>query len=370
MMPFQIHPAFKLKGQSLNAPELLEIGKDLIKSSAPFEQEIGSFIVDWFGKSETITVHTSGSTGTPKPIRLQKQRMVNSAKATGAYFHATAGTRALHCLPTRYIAGKMMLVRAMVLGWELEYIQPDSKPLESVEATFDFCAMVPLQLANSLEYLEKVKTVIIGGAPLKAHLINAVQDSPTAVYETYGMTETITHVALKRVNEQPVDRNPIPGKPRAENLHNTTYFSALPNITFSKDDRDCLVITAPRIVAAPVVTNDMVNLVSNTAFEWLGRYDNVINSGGVKLFPEQIEAKLAPYIASRFFVAGIKDHILGQMLVLFIEGKEDGEALLHKIKNLKVLEPYEVPKKVLVVSQFDETPTGKIKRATLIKKHP
>ncbi|WP_431123763.1 AMP-binding protein [Flagellimonas flava] len=362
----KIHPSFKLNGIHYACNELPEVGYSLIKEGVPFEKSIGDFLVEWGMETATVVVQTSGSTGTPKDIALKKEHMVNSALATGSYFNLEPGNSALLCLPCSSIAGKMMLVRAMVLGLELDYVEPSSMPLSGIRKTYDFSAMVPLQVGKSLVQLNQIKSLIIGGASVSFGLKEKLQTVSTTCYETYGMTETISHVAVKAIQNSKF-KIENSGNPIVEQSNNRTIqqsnFSALPNITFSQDSRSCLVIEAPKISDELVVTNDIVELISKTEFQWLGRYDSVINSGGVKLIPEQIEKKLASLIPSRFFVAGIPDKTLGQKLVLVIEGEEkDSSELLQQIKSLEDLDKYEVPKDILCLSKFIETTSGKVDR--------
>lgn len=365
----KIHSHFKLNGISFSYDELKEVAYSLIKEGETFEKEIGDFLLDWLDGTATLQVLTSGSTGKPKPVMLQKHHMVNSALATGEFFGLQPGDSALLCLPATYIAGKMMLVRAMVLGLKLDYVPPSSNPTSTTSKTYDFVAMVPLQVENSLDFLFRIKILIVGGAPISHNVQTQIhnlqtQAQPrttshqhrttnfsTAVFESYGMTETITHIALKRIAQKGLQNN---------------SFKTLPNVTVSADKRGCLVIDAPTISDVPVVTNDVVELISETEFEWVGRYDNVINSGGVKLFPEQIEAKLATLISSRFFVVGLPDKKLGQKLVLVVEGEIEEQKLLREIKALTTLGKFEIPKKIYTAAEFQETDTGKIQRnATL-----
>lgn len=353
-----IHAQFRLNGISYSKTDLEALGYDLVKEGKPFEQKIGDFLLNWLDHKPTIEVNTSGSTGTPKSMLLQKKQMVNSALATGAFFNLQKGETVLLCLPADYIAGKMMLVRAMILGLHLDYVEPSSNPLEDVSKGYDFVAMVPLQLENSLDQIHLVKTLLVGGAAVSSQLKNELQDKDVAVFETYGMTETITHIAVKKISNSSVSNTSDTGK---------NHFSTLPHVVLSIDDRDCLVINAPKICDFPVLTNDMVNLISETSFEWLGRYDNVINSGGVKLFPEQIEAKLASIVEQPFFVVGVEDEVFGQKLILVVEGDADSETLLSKIKNIKTLGRYEMPKSVYFLSQFVTTNNGKIRRAETLK---
>ncbi len=377
----KIHSRFKLNGIPYSMDDLPEVAYSLIKEGEAFEKALGDFLLQWMDDHPDLEVQTSGSTGKPKPITLQKRHMVNSALATGEFFGLLPGDSALLCLPVDYIAGKMMLVRAMVLGLELDYIAPSSNPLEGVLKSYDFCAMVPLQLENSLDSLGWIKILIVGGAPLSPKVQEQVRahdhgrrrrrqsekkrsteyklqpsNFATAVFETYGMTETITHIALKKVNA---------GSGRGEAKPQKT-FKTLPEVTVSLDDRCCLVIDAPKIIDVPVVTNDVVDLVSETEFEWLGRYDNVINSGGVKLFPEQIEAKLAAVLQSRFFVAGIPDKKWGRKLILIVEGEIEEKRLFQEIRSLKSLSKFEIPKEIYGISEFYRTESGKIQRGKIL----
>ncbi|WP_047415092.1 AMP-binding protein [Cellulophaga sp. Hel_I_12] len=342
-----IHLAFKLNGISFSFDDLKEVAYSLIKEGEDFEVAIGNFLIDWIDDSDVIEVSTSGSTGVPQKIKLKKQHMVNSAMATGEYFGLKPTNTALLCLPATYIAGKMMLVRAMVLGLHLECVQPNSNPVQKIKAVYDFGAMIPLQLENSLSKMKHFRTLIIGGSPLSNRLISQIQTKKTMVYETYGMTETISHIAVKKVNHA---------------IKKTTYFEALPNIKLKIDDRNCLVIHAPEIAEKEVITNDVVNLISASQFEWLGRFDSIINSGGVKLNPETIEAKLNEVLKQSFFVAGIPDPVLGEKLVLILEGSVDVLAIQTTVAQLKSLTKFEIPKEIFCLEKFIRTENGKLQR--------
>lgn len=329
------HSDFKLNGNSFrNVEELLHYTAILPKS-------IHLFFQDWFSHEQTVSIKTSGSTGKPMWIELQKQHMVHSAKATGAFFNLHEKTTALLCLPTKYIAGKMMLVRALVLGWHIDIGTIGSNPLENNTKTYDFSAMIPMQLKNSFQKIHLIKKLIVGGGEISVSLERELQDVSTEVYATYGMTETITHIAVKKLNH---------GK--------WNHFRTLPNITLSKDNRNCLVIHAPKLSDKAIITNDVVMIISSKEFDWKGRYDFVINSGGVKLHPEEIERKLVQHIHRRFFITGAKDEVLGEKLVLIIEGK------IYKLPDMVFtdLEKYEVPKETIFIESFVETPTGKVQR--------
>jgi len=352
-----LNKEFRLNGLSCSWEDLKYLGYAFVKEGEAYEKAIGNFLLDWSDAQETIQVNTSGSTGKPKPILLKKEHMVNSALTTGEYFNLKSGNKALLCLSAENIAGKMMLVRAMVMGLHLRCIEPSSRPMELLSKSFDFCAMVPMQLENSLDKINQIKTVIVGGASVSNALKEKIHDADCQVFETYGMTETITHVAVKRLNNVRPNSHPE----LVEGVSDSP-FKALSGIRFSKDKRDCLVIDAPKITDGPIVTNDVVDLISESEFEWLGRYDNVINSGGLKLFPEQIEAKLSAIISNRFFVTGFPDQKLGQKLVLIVEGKIDTDLLSEKMAVLSSLGKYQMPKSIYRLLKFLETETGKIRR--------
>ncbi len=335
---------------------------DLVEFSKNISIETSSFLEKWFNSNDTVEIKTSGSTGKPKSIFLKKEFMINSAKATGLYFNLGGKSKVLLCMSANFIAGKMMIVRALTLGWHLDIIEPSSNPLKDIEKQYDFSAMVPLQLNNSFQKINQIKKLIVGGGEVSKELITKTQNIETEVYCTFGMTETITHIAIKKLNKF---KNP--------ELLSNSYYSILPNVSISKDDRGCLVIEAPNISEEIIVTNDLVEIISKNEFNWLGRFDNIINSGGIKLIPEQIEINLSKIVKSRFFVKGIPDEILGEKLILIIEGSTDkylSKEILEKIKQSYLFTKYEIPKKIFWIQKFVETETNKINRhktATLLR---
>ena len=330
------HKDFMLNGNSFNSVE------SLMKYVSKEAQSASKFLADWFNDSDHIEIGTSGSTGKPKIIKIRKDHMHNSALMTGRYFSLPARTTALLCLSTDFIAGQMMLVRALHLGWHLDLVEPSVNPLEHIDKSYDFSAMVPLQVANGLDKLGQLKKLIVGGGVVSKTLQEQLQGQATEIFTTYGMTETSTHVAVRKLN--------------------SIEYEVLPNISISKDQRGCLVIDAPELTDAQIVTNDLVEITSESKFKWLGRYDTIINSGGVKLIPEKIEEKLSGIITNRFFVAGIPDEVLGEKLILLIESKENDTLSLIEIKEKAQLEKYEAPKAVYFVEKFVETKTKKIQR--------
>ncbi|KAA1245472.1 AMP-binding protein [Aquimarina sp. RZ0] len=354
----QIHEDFSINKQSLDKEGLEKIAHYFIKKGEVYEQEVGIFLLDWLNRKEYIVVKTSGSTGKPKQIKIYKQHMINSAKATAKFFKVAEGTTALLCLPATYIAGKMMLVRAIVLGWKIDLVPPKTNPLDAVYKQYDFCAMVPLQLDNSINRLHLLKKLIVGGGTLSENLKELVQGSKTKIFETYGMTETVTHIAARRIN------------PKKKDKKDARFFKALPNITLSTDDRNCLIIKAPQLNDETIVTNDVVELKTYKKFNWKGRYDHVINSGGIKLYPEEIETKLQLLIGHRFFIASMPNDALGDKVVLVLEQDYDitkKETLEEAMRHLKILTKYETPKEIYFLPQFIETETGKIQRSRNIE---
>ncbi|MCH4823523.1 AMP-binding protein [Gramella lutea] len=353
----ETHPNFQLNKRHFTNSELKQVAYSYIKEGEPYEQQIGSFLLDWLKPSSFIEVYTSGSTGKPKKIRLKKQHMVNSALATSRFFDLPAKTTALLCLPAEYIAGKMMLVRAMFLGWDLDTIPPSSNPLDNLFKVYDFSAMTPFQLDNSIARLHLVKKLIIGGGAVSPRLRNMLKDVDTRIFETYGMTETSSHIAAKKLNSRKKRKGDRP-------------FKLMPNVSIAQDERGCLIIKAPNVLDEEIVTNDVVEIVTYKKFFWKGRYDNVINSGGIKLHPEQIEQKLNKVLDHRFFVTSMPDESLGNKLVLFVEddfSEKKIDELLDKISGVKSLDKYEKPKKIYLIEKFEETPNGKIHRENTLK---
>lgn len=340
-----VHLKFKLNNYHYSFEDLMEVAYSFTKEGEPYQQELGKFLLDWLDKKDYVIAKTSGSTGKPKELKIKKQSMVNSAIMTGDFFKVKPGDKMLYCLPSNFIAGKMMIVRAIVLGLELDMVEPTSNPIINYRKAYDFCAMTPMQLTNFLKFSENIKTIIVGGSRVPNSLVNAVQNIESNVYETYGMTETVTHIAIKKINNH-------------SKLEEKGCFKTLPDVTISQDDRDCLVIEAPKLSNDKIVTNDIVKIHSENSFEWLGRFDNVVNSGGIKLFPEQIESKLQSKISNQFFITSENDDILGDKLILIAEGEQDS---IDK-SVFEGLDKYEIPKTIYYVPKFSETLSGKIHR--------
>lgn len=347
----KVHNRFKLEGFHYNREDLMEVAYSFIKEGYPYQQQLGLFLLDWLDNKDYIKVKTSGSTGKPKMLKIKKQAMINSAITTGDFFDLTPGKKVLNCLPSNFIAGKMMMVRAIVLGLEVDMVVPSALPRIDYEKDYDFCAFTPMQLKNFAKYLKSIKTVIVGGGRVSNHIKSLIKDKKPQVYETYGMTETVSHIAVKKLNNFVGDDT-------------DKYFTTLPGINISKDDRGCLVIDAPKLSDDTIVTNDLVEIYSDNQFEWIGRFDNMINTGGIKVFPEKIEEKLQDKMDGRqFFIYGIEDDTLGEKIIMVIEGSEkDVDDTLFD-----ALDKFEKPKDIFFSRKFKETASGKIHRANTIK---
>ncbi len=321
-------------------------------SPAPWKEELMYFIIDWLSEAETITAQTSGSTGTPKKILLSKKYMEVSARMTLDFFGLKAGDKALLCLPIRYIAAKMMLVRAFIGKLDLHCIEPKLYPYSNYTPALDFAAMTPAQVEKLLEteegisFLNRIGKLLLGGSAISLMLEKKLQDLQTRAYHSYGMTETMSHIALRRVN----------GRDKSE------FFTPLPGVELSQNSEGCLYITTPYLGIYDLETHDVVEFSGDGSFRVLGRTDNVINSGGVKLFPEQIEQKLSGFIKETFYVGAAHDELLGEKLTLYVESDDDGEK--DEIKKLleKKLSRFEIPRTIIFEKKFLRTGSGKIIR--------
>ncbi|MCU0358861.1 MAG: AMP-binding protein [Cyclobacteriaceae bacterium] len=329
-----------------------------------FEENTIDFIQLWLSGQQSFTIHTSGSTGTPKPIIITREQMTGSAKRTLEALTITAGQSALICLPTQYIAGRMMIVRALVGNLKIVAVEPSSNPLLAADnRVIDFAAFVPLQLhsilesSDTLEKINTIKTILVGGAKINPTTIDMVKELKSRVILTYGMTETISHVAFQYLNRDDAEMN----------------FNALPGISFSTDDRDCLIITDENL-AVPVITNDRVRLISATAFQLLGRYDDMINSGGIKYAPESIENQIIDLLPKAlktmpFIVGPYPDPLLGEAIALYMEGCDLKKDQIMEIQYiLNRLKKRERPRKIILISKFCYTTSGKINRRETIEK--
>lgn len=309
---------------------------------------IQKFLDQWYNSSEFIELKTSGSTSFPKIIQAKKTHLIESAKRTGDFLQLDSGDTALCCLPIEFIAGKMMLIRALVLNLKLYYVKPSYFSVNYLNFPIDFCAMTPMQVTHSLNKIPLIKNLILGGNYVSENLKSKLFPLENLIYETFSMTETYSHFAFKKISQ----------------YVNNDYFNLLKDFSITQDNRNCLVVHTT-FLNSPLVTNDIVE-IQNQKFRFLGRSDFVINSGGIKFHPEEIEKKIHRYtnISSEFIISSLYDENLGEKLVLLIESNpiNDKEKfnLLSELK--KWLSKYEVPKEIITIQKFKRTETGKIIR--------
>ena len=320
-------------------------------SSDEENEKLRQFFKDWADERDFILGKTSGSTGDPKTIKLSKRAMLASAELTNSFFNLKAGDSILLCLSVNYIAGKMMLVRAIAGGLNVVVAKPSSEP--DWKGSVALAAMVPMQVqqllssAKGRKALSMVENLIVGGSPLSRDCAEKLSDLPVNAYMTYGMTETVSHVALSKIGRE---TRPV--------------YTAMSGVSFSLDNRGCLVISAPHLSEENVVTNDVAELISDMSFVWKGRFDNVINTGGVKVHPEMVEDSLRGIIDRRFYVMAEPDVKFGEIVVLKIEGTPLSDDLLRKLQSdmARRLSKFERPKKILFLAKFNETDSGKVIR--------
>ncbi len=353
------HPATESPGKAL-------------PSFSDFRHELDLFLADWFDPSPTLTVQTSGSTGTPKKLAVRKDRMMQSARLTCRFLGLRPGDTALLCMPLRYIAGKMMVVRALVAGLDLRLQAPSGHPLANfpltrhplaeyppagqtaeTESPLRFAAMIPLQVYNTLGVPEEaarlraIGHLIIGGGAIDRELETALRDFPGAVYSTYGMTETLSHIALRRLSG-----------PEA-----SPYYTPFPSVALSLTTDGTLAVDAPLVAGGRLETNDVAELLPDGRFTILGRKDNIINSGGIKIQIESVEKVLRPLISANFALTAVPHPKFGEAVVLLVEGARGEEEGRLRETMGRHLPPYHVPKYILAVDRIPLTGTGKISRA-------
>ncbi len=331
----------------------------------PYLSGAYDFLQHWQSGKPDFVLRTSGSTGTPKPIHLTRAQMEASAWMTGKALQLPSGTQALICLNVGYIAGTMMLVRGMVLDWELTIIEPVANPLLGFgsDARFDFIAMVPLQLQACLQNpatrqaVARVDKILLGGAPVSLALEKEIQSLPIPVYQSYGMTETVSHVALRRLNGADPEED----------------YMVLDGVEFGVDAQNCIYVRGAVTNFETVQTNDIVEITSPRTFRWVGRRDAIINSGGLKIQLLRIDRKVEECLlemgvspGESFFSWYENDERLGQKLILFMEGKANSLNVPLLLDRLRPkVSTFEVPKAIYFVERFKRTPTDKLdKNAT------
>lgn len=316
---------------------------------------LDEFVSDWQSDSPTLLVHTSGSTGKPKPMLVEKRRMEASARITCGFLGLRAGDTALLCMPLDFIAGKMVVVRSLVWGLRLVAVEPSGHPLKGLTESPTFAAMVPMQVYNSLKVEEErrllrdIKHLIIGGGAVNSDMAEALRGFPNAVWSTYGMTETLSHIALRRLS----------GAEASE------WYEPFDGVGVTTSADGCLVIDAPAVCAQPLVTNDIAEIAPDgRRFRIRGRRDNVVCSGGLKLQIEEMEARLQPHLNVPYMISKRPDDKFGEAVVL-LAVTDDMESVCEVCR--KHMPRYEQPRYFLAVSELPMTPTGKPARAEAMK---
>lgn len=326
-----------------------DIQLNKIKAKNQFEIQILDFLKNWFSQSDFMSVKTSGSTGKPKIFDVKKSKMRYSAKMTCDFLNLKPQDTALLCLPVEYISGKMLLVRSIERQLRVTITEPVLNPLKNIDQPIDFSAMTPLQVENSLDKLHLIKKLIIGGAAVSESLKSKLTTINTQIYETYGMSETLSHIALKMIRP-----------------HTEDYFTCFDGIKISADDRGCLKIDAPQLSEDILQTNDIVDIINHNQFRFIGRIDHVINSGGVKIFPETLEALVKQSVTNEIVFTGIDDETLGQKLVLVIEG-EPNDKINQQLSSINYDIKAHRPKDIIYIKKIPRTENGKVSRLELNK---
>ena len=317
-----------------------------------FLQDLEAFLREWHNNEPTVWVHTSGSTGTPKPLQVEKKRMRASARLTCSFLGLKRGDSALLCMPLQYIAGKMVVVRSLVAGLKLIPIAPTGHPLKDIDEPPTFAAMIPMQVYNTLQVPEErrklmnIKHLIIGGGAIDTSLAKTLKDFPNHVWSTYGMTETLSHIALRRLN----------------GTEASDWYTPFENVRIRLSEEGTLIIHAPNVCAEELTTNDIAEINEEGKFRILGRKDNTINSGGVKIQIEQVEACLREHLNIPFQITASPDAKFGEVVVLLYNKVYD-ETNIRSICE-KVLPAYWVPKRYIAIEELPFTGTGKPDRAT------
>ena len=316
---------------------------------------LDAFVSDWQSDSPTLLVHTSGSTTKPKPMLVEKRRMEASARITCGFLGLRAGDTALLCMPLDFIAGKMVVVRSLVWGLRLMAVEPSGHPLKGLTESPTFAAMVPMQVYNSLKVEEErrllrdIKHLIIGGGAVNSDMAEELRGFPNAVWSTYGMTETLSHIALRRLS----------GAEASE------WYEPFDGVGVTTSADGCLVIDAPAVCAQPLVTNDIAEIAPDgRRFRIRGRRDNVVCSGGLKLQIEEMEARLQPHLNVPYMISKRPDDKFGEAVVL-LAVTDDMESVCEVCR--KHMPRYEQPRYFLAVSELPMTPTGKPARAEAMK---
>lgn len=299
--------------------------------------------VQWH-TNDRIPCHTSGSTGKPKEIFLTKTEMLNSARRTVEYFGINEKDLLFSCISPDYIGGKMMFVRQQYAGCEFQWEEPTNRPLEKYEGkAISLLSVVPSQMIyilDNLATMPEIRNILVGGSAIAASLRKRISDSGVNAFESYGMTETSSHIALRKIGVSPAP------------------FRTLGNITV-EDDKGALRINMPGWQT--ILTNDAAEIISPTEFHILGRLDNMIISGGKKINPETVEEKLSAKLDIPFFITSLPDEKWGERLVIVAQADEDKTELIKDACN-SIEDGFLRPKQIIIKKKLPMTPNGKLIR--------
>ncbi len=349
-----VHQNFKLNGKNFwSYYRDIDFLLEFFTTQISFQDlELERFLKQWVSHS-SIDISSSGTTSEPKLLQIDKKYVFNSVNMTAEFFGIQSLDKVLHCLPIKYVAGKMQLIRALHLGLDLEMIKPSSKPIVQSKY-YDFATMTSQQLTRCLDHISGFKTLLVGGGLLSYKTQRKVQKVHSNVYESFGMTETLSHIAIRKL-EDPIG-----------------VFTLLPKVSITVDNRSRLIITAKHLGVHQLVTNDVVEILNEVQFKYLGRIDNVINSGGIKIYPEKIEEVLSSKINRPFFINSLKNDVLGQKVVLVMEQnqRDIAPSIIQKIIKNSSIKNYQKPKELMVFKTFVRTLTGKIKRKKTMNQKP
>ncbi len=332
-----------LFGQKYDKTQLLAMAQNQA-SFEEWEVDFWTFIVQWFNDQSHIIVKSSGSTGRPKEISISKQKMLHSAASTCKYLKIKTKHKALLCMSSKHIGGMMMIVRAIYAQLDLHFVKPSANPLQELDTPIDFIALVPYQahkvLEGSPKKLQAISNIIIGGGKVDYALEQKLITNKIKAWSTFGMTETISHIALKEIGK-------------------SDYYNCLPGIEISISQKGTLVIHAPNILDAELHTNDLIEFVAKDKFRWLGRLDFAIEIGGLKFIPEVLEEKIASKLSNPFLISSVPHPTLGQELILIIEGNKE---MAIPVDIFSTLHKYEIPKRIFFLDKLSYTTSGKIDR--------